>query len=120
MSAINEIAVAPYQFHPQNTGAQKSQAEVIESIAPWFNRIRQSADTHDVEAQAWMQGFNISRKNIPILEAYAGEITKANIGNVAVWGYLGCNIVTDLNPATAEAPAVVWEQVCRTMAAMRN
>lgn len=114
MPAIDEIAVAPYPFHPQNK-VQKTADEVVDSIAPWFQRIKQSADTHGVSAQAWLQGFNISAANLPVLEIYVNEITRAGIGNIAVWGYNGCGIVTDLNPAPAERPSVVWDEVCRVL-----
>lgn len=114
MPAIDEIAVAPYPFHPQNK-VQKTADEVVDSIAPWFQRIKQSADAHGVSAQAWLQGFNISAANLPVLEIYVNEITRAGIGNIAVWGYNGCDIVTDLNPAPAERPSVVWDEVCRVL-----
>ncbi len=118
MVAINEIAVAPYQFHPQNP-TQKTRLEVIDSIAPWFERIRSAADRHDIDAQAWFQGFNISRQNLPIIETCADEIKNARIGNMAVWGYRACEIVTHLNPPSAEPPEVVWAEVRRVMAASR-
>lgn len=118
MSAINEIAVAPYPFHPQNKTPKTAQ-EVTSSIEPWFKRIKAAADKHNVSAQAWLQGFNISQENLPVLETYVNEISKAGIGNIAVWGYNGCAIVTDLNPAPAERPEIVWEEVCRLMGASR-
>lgn len=119
MLAINEIAVAPYPFHPQNK-IQKTSSEVVSGIAPWFERIKVAADKHGVDAQAWLQGFNITSNNLPVLEIYVDEIKKARIGNIAVWGYKGCGIVTDLNPAPAEQPQVVWEEVCRIMEASRG
>lgn len=119
MTAIDEIAVAPYPFHPQNT-AQKSSAEVVDSIAPWFNKIKAAADKHGSTAQAWLQGFNITSENMHVLELYVNEISKAKIGNIAVWGYKACENVTDLNPGRAEPPHVVWKEVCRLMETSRQ
>ncbi|MGV8847809.1 hypothetical protein [Tessaracoccus sp.] len=118
MVAINEIAVAPYPFHPQNK-VPKTVTEVVGSIAPWFDRIKAAADKHGVGAQAWLQGFNISRTNMSVLEQYVAEIARAGIDNIAVWGYRSCAGVTDLNPAPAERPELVWEEVCRLMEASR-
>jgi len=114
MTAINEIAVAPYPFHPLNL-VQKTRDEVVEHISPWFQRIRRAADEYDVEAQAWLQGFNISRENLPMIEEYVKTIQAAKISNIAVWGYNACASVTDLNPPTAESPDVVWAEVCRVL-----
>lgn len=119
MTAINEIAVAPYPFHPLNH-VQKTREEVVEHIAPWFRRIRHSADVHGIEAQAWLQGFNISKENLPIIEEYVKTIQSANISNVAVWGYNSCAVVTDLNPPGAETPTVVWKEVCRVLRKAKN
>ena len=119
LEAINEIAVAPYPFHPQNP-VQKSALEVVGSIAPWFEKIRAAADKHGIEAQAWMQGFNISAENLPVLEVYLREIEKANIGNFAVWGYNGCKTITDLTPATALPAETTWAEVCRLVEATRQ
>jgi hypothetical protein len=115
MTAINEIAVAPYPFHPQSL-TPKSADQVVASIAPWFNRIKAVADSHGIDAQAWLQGFNISRQNMPVLELYVNEIKNAHIGNIAVWGYNACESVANLNPASAEPPRVVWEEVSRLIA----
>lgn len=112
LSAINEIAVAPYPFHPENK-TPKSALEVVSAIAPWFEKIKAAADTHNIEAQAWLQGFNISPENMPILEKYLAEAKRAGIGNIAVWGYNSCAIVTDLNPPPAEDPEIVWKEICR-------
>lgn len=115
MVAIDEIAVAPYPFHPYNNATQKTAQEVMEGIAPWFGRIKKAADKHNKDSQAWLQGFNISRDNLPVLADYVNEINKAKINNIAVWGYRSCALVTDLNPAYAEQPAIVWEEVCRVI-----
>jgi hypothetical protein len=119
MVAINEIAVAPYPFHPQNP-TPKTALEVVDSIAPWFARIKAAADKHGVDAQAWLQGFNISRENMGALEVYVKEIQRAQIGNIAVWGYNGCESVTCLNTPTSEPAGVVWEEVCRLMEESRS
>ena len=115
MTAINEIAVAPYPFHPFNTPIQRTVEEVIGSVAPWFRRIKISADKHGVDAQAWLQGFNIAPNDLPVLNMYVDEIKKAQVENIAVWGYKACASVTDLNPHSAESPEIVWEEVCRVM-----
>lgn len=120
MIAINEIAVAPYPFHPLNNGVKKTADEVIKGIAPWFQRIKSSADAHNVQAQAWLQGFNISRENMPVLERYMQEIEKAGIGNIAVWGYNACASVTHLNPPSAESPEIVWAKICQLMTESRQ
>ncbi|MEO5691400.1 MAG: hypothetical protein ABIQ64_04390 [Candidatus Saccharimonadales bacterium] len=119
MTAINEIAVAPYPFHPENP-VQKTSAEVVGSIAPWFEKIRIAADKHGVSAQAWLQGFNISPENMYSLEIYVQEIQRAKIGNIAVWGYDACESVTCLNPKSSEPPQVIWEEVCRLMESSRQ
>ncbi len=113
MVAIDEVAIAPYPFHPQNK-QQKTAEQVTDSIAPWFQRLKAAADRHGVDAQAWLQGFNISPANLPVLETYVGEIAKAQIGNIAVWGYNACAIVTDLNPQPAD-PESTWREVCRLL-----
>lgn len=119
MIAINEIAVAPYPFHPLNL-VQKTRDEVVEHIAPWFHRIRQAADAHGVGAQAWLQGFNISKENMPMIEEYVKTIQAAKISNIAVWGYNACASVTDLNPPSAENPEKVWKEVCRVLNAAKH
>ncbi|NCU31078.1 hypothetical protein EOM57_04715, partial [Candidatus Saccharibacteria bacterium] len=58
MIAIDEIAVAPYPFHPHNNSTKKTIPEVIDGIVPWFQRIKKAADKHNIDTQAWLQGFN--------------------------------------------------------------
>lgn len=116
LSAIKELAVAPYQWHPQNKSPRPA-SEVVANIAPWFARIKSAADANGIDCQAWMQGFNISAENIPTLEVYLEEIKKAGIGNVAVWGYEGCKSVPHLNSATAEPASVVWRKMTELMLA---
>jgi hypothetical protein len=119
MIAINEIAVAPYPFHPHNPNP-KSSSEVVDSIAPWFARIKAAADRHGIESQAWLQGFNINPENMHILETYMNEILRAGLGNIAVWGYNGCGSVTCLNTPRSAPAEVVWEEVCRLMQVTRS
>lgn len=116
---INEIAVAPYPFHPDSK-KQKSSLEVVDSIAPWFRRIKAAADKHGITSQAWMQGFNISPENLHVLEVYLNQIEIAGIGNLAVWGYNGCKSIPDLNPITALPPEVTWAEVSRLVEATRQ
>ena len=120
MSAISEIAVAPYPYHPQSTAAQKTLPEVIDHISPWFERIKQAADKHGVEAQAWLQGFNYNQENLPVADAYVEQIKQARIGNIALWGYLACASVRHLNPPSAAPTDMQWEHLCEVMQSSRD
>lgn len=120
MTAINEIAVAPYPFHPQSTGIQKTLPEVIEHITPWFERIKQAADRHGVDAQAWLQGFNYTRENLPVADAYVNQIKLSRIGNIALWGFAACASVRHLNPPTAEATDIQWDYLCDVLQSSRD
>lgn len=88
-------------------------------MATWFERVKAVADEHGIGAQAWFQGFTISREHMPALGQFVAEIAKAGVENIAVWGYRSCAIVTDLNPDSAAKPEIVWEEVCRLMQSSR-
>ncbi|MDQ3064789.1 MAG: hypothetical protein M3Q36_00785 [bacterium] len=114
MVAIDEIGVAPYPFHPKNP-VQKSAEEVVEHIRPWFEAIHESADRHNKQAHAWLQGFNISEANDPVLDIYIETIRACGIGNIAVWGFRSCASVAFLNPDTAQHPDTTWQSVQRSL-----
>jgi hypothetical protein len=114
LPAIDEISVAPYQFHPEGT-EQRTAAEVAGRVRPWFEVAQAAAQEHGKVAQAWTQGFNISPENLPTMATYVGEIHAAGIQNLALWGYRGCKIVDFLNPEGSLDPLVVWDEGSRLL-----
>lgn len=116
LDCIDEVAVAPYPFHPQNL-TPKPELEIVSNLEMWFNRIKTSADRHGKSSQAWIQGFNVSQANLYMLEIYLNQIKKSGIGNVAVWGYNGCERIRILNPKGALPGKQVYEEVTRLLMA---
>ena len=111
LEAVDEVAVAPYVFHPGST-TPRSPDEVAGYVTPKFEAISQAAANHGVTAQAWVQNFNLDKRTLPTMQTYVDCIRRAGISNVATWTYDGASSYPFLNPGASQ-PRQSWRESIR-------
>jgi N-acetylmuramic acid 6-phosphate etherase len=83
-----------------------------EAAGPFVQRfaklLRETCDSHGVQAQLWLPSFGLTAEEIPELEAAIDGARAEGIDDLWTWGYEACGHMTRI--ATPDAP-LVWEAV---------
>jgi N-acetylmuramic acid 6-phosphate etherase len=83
-----------------------------EAAGPFVQRfaklLRETCDSHGVQAQLWLPSFGLTAEEIPDLEAAIDGARAEGIDDLWTWGYEACGHMTRI--ATPDAP-LVWEAV---------